>query len=229
MKQEYLKATFKCEGKSRFTCTVFLDEKEVECYVSSSSKLSKYLSFSNNEVLISKNGSDKLRTKFTLEAVKVEDTYYYVNFNRVNRLYEEHLYNKGFAAEDIYREHNIKNIIKTDFLINEHACVEVKSLLSIQNKILFPDKSSLRIKKQLLGYIELLELDFEVTFAFVAMAEGICHFEFNDNNVELYFSKAISCGMQIEAYSLIYDGGEFKIANNSILKNNIIKAAKIYI
>lgn len=94
MKKQYYKAVFYEEGKHRFICTIVKNGLKEECYVSSTSKLSKYLSLENCKVLISGNKGNKLRTLYTLEAVKSNGILYYVNFNGTNQLYEKYLLTK---------------------------------------------------------------------------------------------------------------------------------------
>lgn len=96
MKREYLEATFIKEGKHRFICTILINGVMKECYVSSSSKLSKYIDLNNLTVLVTKNNNLKLRTDYTLEAVTINGMYYYLNFNNANNLYQDFLISSGF-------------------------------------------------------------------------------------------------------------------------------------
>ena len=68
---KYTEAVFIKESRQRFLCTVLLENEEIECYVSSSSKLSKYINLENFRVLLSKNKASKLRTLYTLEAAEI--------------------------------------------------------------------------------------------------------------------------------------------------------------
>lgn len=226
MKKQYYKAIFLEESRHRFICTVLKNEIKEECYVSSSSKLSKYIPLKNCKVLLSDNKDIKRRTRYTLEAVKYNDILYYVNFNKVNQLYEKYLLSNGITTENIYRECIIENIIKTDFFIKNQGCIEIKSLLSNTNKIIFPDISSNRLERQLLQYIELLKRNINVTFVFIAMSSTLLNFEWNNKKeiVKSYFYKAVMLGLKIKAFSVIYEDYEFIIAENIILEKNIIKA-----
>lgn len=224
MKKQYHKAIFLEESKHRFMCTVLKDEVREECYVSSSSKLSKYLPLKNCKVLLSENKGNKLRTRYALEAVEYNDILYYVNLNNTNQLYENYILTNSIATENIHRECTIDDTVKTDFFVENYGCVEVKSLLSSTNKIIFPDNSSNRLEKQLLQYIELLKREISVTFAFIAMSSTLLDFEWNDKKriIKLYFYKAILLGLKIKAFSVTYENNEFKITKNAILEQNIM-------
>jgi len=226
MMRDYYKAVFGEEGNSRFICTVVKDGQTVECYISSSSKLSKYLPLANCNVLISKNERRDLRTRYTLEAVECANVLYYVNFNKVNKLYENYLLFDEAEDRKIYKEYSVSNIIKTDFYIENHGCIEIKALLSKTNRVVFPDNSSHRLERQLLKYIELLKRNIHVSFCFIAMSDSINEFELNakKENIGDYFSKAISLGMKIKAYSVTYEHDSFKLIGNLTLENNILKA-----
>lgn len=226
MKQEYIKATFVEESKQRFICTIAIDDYTRECYVSSSSKLSTYLPLLNCNVLISENKGLNLRTQYTLEAVEYEKTMYYVNFNKINQLYEKYVLRDEMSGKKVIKEFFAENLVKTDFYIEGIGCVEVKALLSIDNKIVFPDVSSKRIERQLLQYIELLKKGTNVTFAFVSMGSNLLEFELNTKreDVKTYLHKALSLGLIVKAYSVIYIDNEFKIIENISLAKNVIKA-----
>ena len=228
MKQDYFKAIFLEEANSRFICTVLKDKQVVECYISSSSKLSNYLPLTNCNILISKNKGKNIRTNYTLEAVEYNKRLYYVNFNKINNLYEAYHLVDESENRKFHKEYLVDNIIKTDFYFENNECVEIKALLSKTNKIIFPDNSSYRIENQLLKYIELLKKNTHVTFCFIAMSNSITRFELNTKkkNAEDYFSKAISLGMEIKAYSVIYKSGIFQLEENSTLANNILAALK---
>ncbi|KXL53614.1 MULTISPECIES: DNA/RNA nuclease SfsA [Bacillota] len=225
MRGQYHKAIFLEEGKYRFLCTIIKEELREECYVSSSSKLSKYLSLENCKVLVSENKGNKLRTRYTLEAVECEGILYYVNFNRVNQLYEKYLLTNKIAKESIYREYTVDNMVKTDFFMESYGCIEVKSLLSSTSKIIYPDNASSRLERQLIKYIELLKRGTNVTFAFVSMSPSILDFEWQNVKevVKLHFCKAVLLGLKIKAFSVVYEDNEFRITENMVLEQNIIK------
>ena len=229
MKEQYYNAIFLEESKHRFLCTVLKDGLKEECYVSSSSKLSKYLPLKNCKVLLSENKGSKLRTRYTLEAVKCSNTLYYVNFNGTNQLYEKHLLSNEIATENIHKEYTVDDMVKTDFFVENYGCIEVKSLLSGMNKIIFPDNSSNRLERQLLQYIELLNKRMNITFVFIAMSANLLDFEWNDKkeNIKLYFKKAFLLGLRIKAFSVIYEDNEFRITENRVLEQNIIKTILI--
>lgn len=48
----------------------------------------------------------------------------------------------AMMKEQFKRETLVNGLVKTDFFINDIGCIEVKSLLSREKHISFPDKSS---------------------------------------------------------------------------------------
>lgn len=221
MKRTYIEAIFIEEGKHRFVCTILVDGVLTECYVSSSSKLSNYVKLENEKVLVLKNEDDKLRTRFTLEAAIIEKQHLYLNFNNTNHLYREYLLSLGYNERTIQREIFINGLVKTDFFIENMGCVEVKCLLSIEQHILFPDKSSKRIRDQLKQYINLLQVGIPVTFAFVAMSKHTTSLKWSNCDIKNEFIKAVNLGLKIEAFSVIYEKNSFKLIKNDILRNHI--------
>ncbi len=221
MKRNYLEAIFIKEGKHRFVCTILVDGVLTECYVSSSSKLSNYVKLENEKVLVLKNEDDKLRTRFTLEAAIIGSQHLYLNFNNTNYLYREYLLSIGYDERIIQRETLVNGLVKTDFFIGNTDCIEVKSLLSIEKYILFPDKSSKRIGNQLKQYIKLLQIGTPVTFAFVAMSKHTTYLKWSNYDIKNEFIKAINLGLKIEVFSVIYKKNSFKLIKNDILRNHI--------
>jgi len=209
------------EGKHRFICTILIDGVLTECYVSSSSKLSNYVKLENQKVLVLKNEDDKLRTRFTLEAAIIEKQHLYLNYNNTNHLYREYILSLGYDERTIQREILVNGLVKTDFFIKNMGCVEVKSLLIIEQHISFPDKSSKRIEKQLKQYINLLQVGIPVTFAFITMSKHTISLEWSNCNVKNDFIEAINLGLKIEAFSIIYERNSFTLIKNDMLRNQI--------
>lgn len=221
MKEVYFESVFIKEGKHRFICTILINNVLEECYVSSSSKLSNYIQLENCKILVSQNTNSKLRTRFTLEAAVIDKRLVYLNLNYTNNLYNDYLLHLGYDNKIIQREMLINKLIKTDFFIDNVGCVEVKSLLSNERCILFPDKTSKRICVQLKQYISLLQTGIPVTFAFIAMSKEIECLGWSSADVENDFKKAISLGLNIEAFCVEYDKNAFKLVKNDILRDHI--------
>lgn len=222
MKKTYLEAIFIKEGKYRFICTILINNNFEECYVSSSSKLSKYINLDNKKIVVSENNDKNLRTSYTLEAVEIEDKFLYLNFNNANNLYKKYLLSIGIEEDTIQREIFVNEFVKTDFLINSVRCIEVKSLLSSEKEIIFPDKSSKRISQQLQQYINLLKIKTPITFSFIDMSNNITNLEWLNNKIQYDFILAVKLGLQIEVFSVIYHNDSFMLIENTMLKNNII-------
>ncbi|MEG1669158.1 DNA/RNA nuclease SfsA [Chryseobacterium sp.] len=225
--EQYINAIFLKESRQRFLCTILLNEEEVECYVSSSSKISKYLNLHNKPVLISKNKASNLRTMYTLEAIQAEtEEYIYLNFNKCNYLYKKHLIIKGVPEQDIQREQKVTDTLKVDFYIKTHGYFEIKSLLSSTAEIEFPDISSDRLHTQILEYIKLLNGGAPVTFVFLSMSKNLANFSWNiaKTDIKELFALATELGMVTEAYSVEFVRGEFLLRENLKLRNQIVQS-----
>ena len=104
-------ATFIKEGYNRFICEVMIENNTIECYVSSSSKLSHFIPLENRKVLIRKNEGKKLRTKYTLQAVWEDQNKSLLNLNYLNNVFENYL-----DSTDWKREYIVNKNLKTDFI-----------------------------------------------------------------------------------------------------------------
>lgn len=226
-KNKYIDAVFLEESGQRFLCTVLLAGREVECYVSSSSKISQYLDLRNQNILLSINKGKNLRTMYTLEALKTKgQEYVYLNFNKSNQMFEKHLIAQGVSEQQIHREKTINGSVKVDFYLDGQGCFEVKSLLSSTCEVDFPDSSSKRLYFQISEYIKLLTSGIKVTFVFIAMSPTLINFRWNTvrNDVKELFVKAVKLGMITQAYSVEFINGEFKLRENLKLQEQIIQS-----
>ena len=221
--QKYKKGVFLSEKKGRFLCEVLIDGKKEECYVSSSSRLSNYLTFDKNTVWLTENKGK--RTKYTLEAVDLKNNICYLNFNNCNALYEQYLIGKGINKMDIHREYRFQNDLKVDIYIPDNYCCEIKGVLSNSKSILFPDDSSNRVAGQIEKYIELLKLGYKVKFIFFVMSPSIVKIRWNPKKSKLKqkFYEAIELGMIIETFSIVYIKGEFAIQENKKINEGIFE------
>ena len=204
---KYTEAVFIKESRQRFLCTVLLENEEIECYVSSSSKLSKYINLENFRVLLSKNKASKLRTLYTLEAAEISrGNYVYLNLNKVNQLFENHLVNNGILERSIYREKKVSDNLKVDFYLDMQGYFEIKALLNGTDEIEFPDTSSNRLQRQLSEYIK--------------------HFKWNSEKMKLkeLFAEATTRGLQTQAFTIEYSYGAFNLKENVELQEKIIKS-----
>ena len=193
-------ATFIKEGYNRFICEVMIENNTIECYVSSSSKLSHFIPLENRKVLIRKNEGKKLRTKYTLQAVWEDQNKSLLNLNYLNNVFENYL-----DSTDWKREYIVNKNLKTDFInIKENKLIEVKGILSEEKTTLFPIVYSERAIKQLKEYNKLLKKGFKVEYALVFLNEN--SIDFTLNKEEKIFCKAFkSClknGMTVNKYQI---------------------------
>lgn len=224
---KYTEAVFIKEARQRFLCTVLLENEEIECYVSSSSKLSKYIKLENLKVLLSKNKASKLRTLYTLEAAIIsKNNYVYLNLNKINTLFENYLLNNGVLEISIHREKRVNDDLKVDFYLDMQGCFEIKALLNSTGEIEFPDSSSNRLQRQLPEYIKLLKSGQVVTFVFVALSSNIKCFKWNSakNGLKELFAEATLMGMKTHAFLIEYSHEVFSLKENVELQEKIIKS-----
>jgi len=215
------KAIFKKELKGRFLCEVDIDGKIEHCYVSSSSHLSSYLNLPNKQIILRANKGKNLRTKYTLYAVKYRNTYILLDLNDLNNIFFQFLNMHFENYIKIKKEYNICNY-KTDFFItNLNQIVEIKSVISNNEKAYYDFQSHKRAYMQLQKIKELLILGYSVNYIFVMLNPYIKIFRLKDKRKKenMLFLECIKLGMNVKFYKTIYKNKKFQISKISLNKN----------
>lgn len=164
-----IKGVFIKEAKTRFLCEIRVDNETELCYVPISCKLSNLIELKENEVLLLLNNQNA-RTKYTLFAVKHNETYIMVNTVIANRLiYNYYLENKPEIK--LKAECFIKNY-KCDFY-NEgnNLVIEVKSIISMNTSITLPNMNTKRAVEQLRKIKSLIRNGYKIEYYFLVLSE----------------------------------------------------------
>lgn len=202
------------ECSNRFLCHVSISGEITECYVSSSSKLENYINLKNKTVMLVENKGRNLRTKFTLQAGRINRKWVLLNLNSINELYLEMLSKKKrYKLDDIQREKFVQNY-KTDFYIEkEKLLIEVKGILSENANAIYPVVSCGRAYRQLLAIQELLEEGYTVEYGFVIMNPDIKRIELNKKEelIRAAFNRCVELGMRITFYSILWYRGKCQL------------------
>ena len=107
---EYIKGTFLREQKTRFLCDVVVDNKDVECYIPVSCKISKLVDLTGKEVVLQPVENINARTKFSVYAARLGKYYVLLNLAEANRVLEAQLQRRYFSflgkRKKIYRENS---------------------------------------------------------------------------------------------------------------------------
>ena len=189
------------ECNNRFLCLVEINGVVTECYISSSSKLGKYIKLENRKVLLMRNKGKNLRTLYTLQAVQVRGRWILLNLNCLNEYYLEHLIKeRKFNFAEIKREATIDGY-KTDFFIeNKKHIIEVKGVLSEGNEAVYPVVSCGRTLRQLAAIKTKLKEGYSVDYVFVLMNSEVNTILLNKNDTQLVnlFYECISLGMTVK-------------------------------
>lgn len=204
-------AKFVEECKNRFLCLCKLNEEIVECYVSSSSKLEKYIKLKGRKVMLSENSGKNLRTSYTLQAVLIKGRWILLNLNLINELYLNMLTtNRKLTITDIQRE-KIVGGYKTDFYIDKQKLlIEAKGILAEDKEVIYPIVSCGRTLKQLNSIYEILQEGFSVEYGFVLMNPNIKEISINPKEFEIstMFKKCIEAGMIVRFYTIRWYAGK---------------------
>lgn len=225
---EYVEALFLKECKGRFLGKVLINGGEEECYISSSSRLSKYVNLVNHKVLLKHNKGSNLRTCYTLYAVEKDENIILLNLNDGNEIYYNYLINKGIESGKIKREYKFENGLKTDLLYNNCNVVEVKSIVTDNIQTNFPGENSKRLDRQLDLYLELLIEGKEVEFALILFNNKVTDIFWNKRyqNICNKFFEAMKLGMKLNVYKAKFKNGDVSVEKSQKLTDELSRDLK---
>lgn len=212
---ETIPGVFISECKNRFLSNVKINEKVVECYVPSSSRIENYLQVNNCEVLVTKNQSKKTRTKYSLFAVKFENNYIILNLNKVNSILEQLIVNGWLypkASYTVYKEKMVARVYKSDLYLSDslgdnNIIIEAKGIISDERVIEFPQVYSERSVKQLNILHSLLEKGETVHYYLICLSPLIKQINLvQGNKYTEMLKKCIDQGLKLRILRLHYDG-----------------------
>ena len=164
MIKKLTKAQFIAEDKTRFSCTISLNNKMRKCYVPSTCKLRNLLDLECSDALITNNTYQKNASPYSLFALKVKGEYVIINSGFANRVVKNILMAKH---QEILAEKVVKNY-KCDFYLKQkNKIIEVKSIISDKATILLPNIKSQRAMMQLRQIKNLLTEGYNAEYYFV--------------------------------------------------------------
>lgn len=205
---EYIKGTFLREQKTRFLCDVVVDNKDVECYIPVSCKISKLVDLTGKEVVLQPVENINARTKFSVYAARLGRYYVLLNLAEANRVLEAQLHRRYFSflgkRKKIYREKVIEGY-KTDLYIEDtDTLIEVKTLLSFEEEGSFPSMASIRAEQQLEKLSELLDMGYNVVYNVMSLNSKVKSIGLN-NEFRRYcqlFRTCLDKGMEVRGFSI---------------------------
>lgn len=197
---------FKRELKNRFLCEVQIDNDDVVCYVPSSCHLSNFLQLEGKKVLLVATKTIGSRTPYALFAVPYKRSYIILNTSMANRAFENSIQRRCFSflggRKDIIKEHTVDGY-KTDlFLPVSNTIIEIKSIISIEDRAIFPTVYSERTIYQLKTIYSMLLKGYRVCMAFVSLHPYVKNITI-DSNTEFYTElvKCLDAGLILKAYT----------------------------
>lgn len=194
------------ELKNRFLCEVEIDSALVVCYVPSSCHLSNFLKLYKKKVILIPTATPNSRTPYALFAVPYKRSYIVLNTSMANRAIEASLQSRLFSylgkRKRVLKEHSVCGY-KCDFYIEDtDTIIEVKSVISTDDKAFFPTVYSERTLKQLRNLREILKLGGKVCFCIVSLHPYVK--EIAINQATDFYSELKQCidlGMHLHGYT----------------------------
>ena len=177
----------------------------------------------NNEAWIAKNDNPKRKLKYTLELIKVKNSFVGVNTHRANKIVLEALKMNYIKELDNCSEINPEAIFEKDtrfdFLLkrkNKKIFLEVKNVtLSINKNIAeFPDAITERGNKHLLKLLKANKKGFETYILYLIQRENINQFKIADHIDNEYYSSFLKVrrkGVKVIAYDCSLNPKEVKV------------------
>lgn len=170
--------------------------------MSTSSKLRNIINLEGKKVLLKENKGKKLKTKYTVQAIKENNNIILLNLNYINELFYIQVLKSN---SDIVREQKINNNLKVDFLDKiTGELIEVKGIISENKSVIFPTMKTERFTKQLKEFKKIRN---NVRLVIILMNPKINRIIFNKQYKQFYeiFESCIKVGMKIEVYKASYE------------------------
>lgn len=196
-----IKGKFIEECKHRFLAKVNINGQEEECYMPTSSKLSKLIDLQNREVYLMENMGDSLRTKYKVHSVSIKNNLILLDLNCLNKLF----FSEILLNDTKYLPERKIDNLKVDFVNEEkNEVVEIKGLISDNKNIIFPHINATRIIRQL----KILGNSYgNIRFVFILMNPKINRIILDKNNKEFmkYFKLAMNKQVKFEIYKIYWE------------------------
>lgn len=205
---EFVYGIFKEETKNRFLCQVTIDDKDVECYIPSSCRLSNFIDLKGRTVILKPTQAKNARTAYAIYAVKTGSRFVLLNLSQTNRIVEDAIHSRRFAflgpRERVFREYTINGYKSDIFIADTMTIVEIKSVLSWEKEALFPTVYSERGIKQLSQLLSLQNMGFRVCYLFISLNDVVKTICLNRSIAEYtnLFDQCLRQGMVCHGFSL---------------------------
>lgn len=204
------------ELKNRFLCEVAIDSERVVCYVPSSCHLSNFLELCGKEVFLVPTASSKSKTPYALFAVPYKYNYIVLNTSMANRAVEASIHRRLFAylgrRKEVVKEHSIEGY-KCDLYIEDtDTIVEIKSIISVERKAIFPSVFSERTIRQLKALSGFLNAGRKVSYCIVSLHPYVDVISV-DRNTEFAteLQRCLERGMDLHGFTTRLIGKELTI------------------
>ena len=210
-----LEGSFIKELKNRFLCEVKINNESVVCYVPSSCHIGNFLQLEGKRVLLMPSQGSKTRTPYALFAVPFKKSFILLNSSIANKAIEVSIKSRKFyflgKRSDVVREHNVAGYRADLFLPSTKTIIEVKSVISLNERATFPTVFSERTLKQLDTILKYLKSGYKACFMIVSLHPYLKSIEL-DVKSEFYalIVKCIDLGMILKAYTC-------RLKDNSII------------
>lgn len=206
LSEKYKTGVFIKELKNRFLCEVEIDSEQVVCYVPSSSHLSNYLNLCRKNVLLIPNVNPTAKTPYALLAVPYKKNYIVLNNSMANSAVADSIPKRRFSflgkRKNVLKEHVVSGY-KCDFYIEDtQTIIEVKSIISTDQRAEFPTVYSERTVKQLESLQQELLAGKQACFCIVSLHPYIKEIVIRKETA--FYKSLMACidlGMHLHAYT----------------------------
>lgn len=204
-----IKGIYIRELPNRFRCEIEIDGEIIECYQPISFKLSKVMRPEGKEVLLNETCNKKSPFKYSVYAIKTEENRYaLVNLQMVNSFFDCGIKTNRFdylgSRSKIKRETMIEDL-KTDLFIEDNnTIIEIKTIFSFEENVLFPNLSSERLWEQIKKIIEKMNKGYRAFLLLAVLTDTPKEIVIHTDNLENenIIRNACEGGLVIKAYRI---------------------------
>ena len=209
MSQDYVIGTFVREEKNRFLCTVNVEGTEEECYIPSSCRLENFLKLAGKEVLLRENLNKKARTRLSVYALRFKRNYMILRTSEANEMIINAIGSRRFSYLGDRRAFEKEKMVagyKADvYLPCTKTVIEIKSIITTNDKATFPTVFSERALEQLQKIKKLLENGYKVIYIFVSLNPYVNEVSLSEEKTMVEYNRSfkecMDLGMICRAYS----------------------------
>ena len=221
--KEYTCGIFVRELKNRFLCEVKIDGKVEECYVPSSCHLSNFLQLKGKKVILVPTQGKHPRTRYALYAMPYKRNYIVLNTSLSNTAIENSIHSRRFSflgkRNEIIREHCIDGYKADIYIPTSKTIIEIKSVLSSTDTVVFPTVYSERTQHQLKSIQVLLDKGYKVCFIIASLNPYLKEITINKDTE--FYKEVVQCvdkGMKICAFTSSLNNGRILIKKELLVE-----------